>query len=260
MRWESEGLMPREQVSNEAYSAVGLENRSGDAVAIYERVETRLRERLAALEALLAKKDEALRRQELLTQECNHRLLNNLQMILSLLSLQRSKEATPEGAASLAMAASRIGAIARLHWHLHSVDRMPTVPFKQYLDAICRDHSTMSMSADKPNRAIDVDGADISLATSSGIPLGLIANELVTNAIKHGEGRITVTLAEHPETSGYSLSVANEGPALPEDFDPGACEGLGMTLISRLTAQIGGELRIDRGETIGPRLTVFFPG
>jgi two-component sensor histidine kinase len=250
--------MPRAQISiDEAYFAAGPEDRGGDA--IYERVEARLRGQLAAAEALLARKDEELRRQEILTQECNHRLLNNLQMIVSMLSLQSSKETTPEGVASLAMAASRVGAIARLHRHLHSMDRTPTVQFKQYLDAICRDHSLMSVSVDKPNRTIEVGGAEISLSTGIGIPLGLIANELVTNALKHGQGRITVTLAEHPDTPGYSLSVGNEGPALPEDFDPAACEGLGMMLVLRLAAQIGGELRIDRGEATGSRFTVFFP-
>jgi two-component sensor histidine kinase len=253
--------MPSEDRSlNEAYLAAGVENRGAPSIAVYERVEARLRERLAAAEALLANKDEEIRRQEILTEECNHRLLNNLQMIGSLLSLQSSKEATPESAASLAVAARRVGAIARLHRHLHSVDRTPTVHFKQYLDALCRDHSTMSLSADQPHRTIAVGGVEISLPTSTGIPLGLIANELVTNSIKHGEGRITVTLGEHPETTGYSLSVGNEGPALPEGFDPAACEGLGMTLISRLTAQIGGELRIDRGKAAGTCWTVLFPG
>ena len=253
--------MPREHVStSEACRPAGIERRDPRSTASFERVEARLRDRLAAAEALLARKDEEIRRQQILTQECNHRLLNNLQMIVSLLSLQSRKEVTPEGAASLAVAASRVGAIARLHRDLHSMDGTPAVPFKQYLEAICRDHSAMSMSADQPNRTIAVDGVEVSLPTGTGIPLGLIANELVTNAIKHGEGRITVTLAGHPETSGYSLSVGNEGPALPEDFDPTACEGLGMVLVSRLTAQIGGELQIDRGEAAGARFTVLFPG
>jgi two-component sensor histidine kinase len=258
-RWESEGAMPREHVPlSEAYLAAGFDDRGARETASYERSASQLRKSLAAAEALVAQKEEQLRHQEFLTQECNHRLLNNLQIIVSLLSLQSSKEATAEGAKSLAVAASRVGAIARLHRHLHSMDGTPTVQFKKYLDGLCRDLSTMSMSPDQPNRTIAVDGVEISLPTDVGIPLGLIANELVTNAIKHGEGRITATLAEHPET-GYALSVANEGPALPHGFDPAACEGLGMTLVSRLAAQIGGELRIDRDGATGTKFTVFFP-
>ena len=206
----------------------------------------------------MAKKDEEIRRQAILTQECNHRLLNNLQMIESLLTLQSGKEANDEAAAGLAVAARRVGAIARLHQHLHSMESTPTVQFKQYLEELCQDHSLMSLSADRPNRTITVDGVEMDLPTGIDIPLGLIANELVTNAIKHGEGRITVMLAEHAPTS-YALSVRSDGPALPEDFDPSACKGVGMMLISRLAAQIGGELRIDRGEATGTCFTVVFP-
>lgn len=251
--------MPRENVSlNEAYLAAGFEERGPHSIAAYERVEARLRERLAAAEALLARKDEEIRRQEMLTQECNHRLLNNLQMIVSLLSLQSGNEANAEAAAGLAVAARRVGAIARLHRHLHSIDRTPTVHFKPYLEELCRDHSLMSLSADRANRSIALDGVEVKLPTRTGISLGLIANELLTNAIKHGDGRIAVTLAE--SGTGYSLSVASEGPALPEDFDPSACDGIGMMLVLRLAAQIGGELRIDRGDASGARFTVLFPG
>ena len=55
-----------------------------------------------------------------------------------------------------------------------------------------------------------------------------------------------MTLA--PSGKGHALSGCNDGAALPEGFDPTACQGLGMSLVSALSAQIGGELRIDRGE------------
>jgi two-component sensor histidine kinase len=78
-----------------------------------------------------------------------------------------------------------------------------------------------------------------------------------TNAIKHGSGRITVTLA--PSGKGHALSVSNDGAELPEGFDPTASKGLGMTLVSSLVRQIGGELRIDRGdEGDCTRFTVLF--
>ena len=104
----------------------------------------------------------------------------------------------------------------------------------------------MSMSEERPDQLIAVEAIELSLPTTIGIPLSLIVNELVTNAIKHGRGRITVTLA--PSGKGHALSVSNDGSDLPEGFDPAACKGLGMTLVSSLVAQIGGELRIDRGD------------
>lgn len=242
-----------------------LESRERHSIASYERelaehrgAEIRLRQALARSEALLRQKDDAIRRQEILTQECHHRLLNNLQMIAGLLSLQSRKEANAEAALRLSVAANRVQSIARLHQHLHSMDETPTVAFKPYLDELCRDHSTMSMSDEHPDRLIVVEAIELSLPTTKGIPLSLIVNELVTNAVKHGSGPITVKL-EAQSGKGYALSVRNDGSVLPEGFDPTACEGLGMTLISALATQIGGELQIDRGDNDDcTRFTVLF--
>jgi len=96
------------------------------------------------------------------------------------------------------------------------------------------------------------------LPAVTAIPLGFIANELITNATKYGTVRITVRLEPNPE-KGYALSVVNEGPALPEAFDPAAGKGLGMRIIRSLLEQIGGELRIGRGtRNQGTRFTVLF--
>jgi two-component sensor histidine kinase len=232
---------------------LGVESVERRTVAIYERelaahkaTESELRKALARDQVLLRQKDDSIRQQKMLTEECHHRLLNNLQMIVALLSLQSQKEANAETASRLTIAADRVRAIAGLHHHLHSMDGKPTVDFKPYLDLLCSDHSTMSMSDERPDQAIAVDAIEVSLPTTIGIPLSLIVNELITNAIKHGRGRITVTLAHSGK--GHALSVSNGGSDLPEDFDPTACKGLGMTLVSSLATQIGGELRIDRGE------------
>jgi two-component sensor histidine kinase len=258
-------------------------------LAAHRSMEIELRRALADDAVLLRQKDELLHRQQLLTAECDHRLLNNLQMIVALLSLQSQREGNRDVAARLAVAATRVQAIAGLHLHLHSMDGTPTVEFKPYLERLCRDHSTMSMSEQRPDQAIAVEAVELLLPTTIGMPLGLIVNELVTNAIKHGSGRITVTLApvaqgdapsangiaanghdakgDAPEghaanghaQKGHALSVCNGGCTLPAGFDPAACEGLGMTLVSSLVAQIGGELRIDRGEANDcTRFTVLF--
>jgi two-component system, sensor histidine kinase PdtaS len=247
--------MPREHATpGEVSLSARFQSQELRTVASYERelaaarvTESQLRALLAQDQVLLGQKDELIRRQEVLNQECHHRLLNNLQMIVSLLSLQSRRETNIETATRLSVAANRVGAIGRLHRHLHSMDSTETVEFKKYLDELCRDHSTMSMSEERPTQDITVEGVEMSLPTVTGIPLGLIANELVTNAIKHGEGRITVKLETHVR-NGYALSVCNKGPALPAGFDPAACDGLGMSLISSFVRQIGGELRIDRGD------------
>jgi two-component sensor histidine kinase len=178
-------------------------------------------------------------------------------MIVSLLSLQGRASENAEVASQLAAAADRIATIGRIHRRLHSWDGVQTFALKQYIEDLCRDFSMM-LSSDRPERVIVVKGIEVELPAVTAIPLGFIANELITNATKYGAGRITVRL-EANRAKGYALSVANEGPALLEAFDPAAGKGLGMRIIRSLVKQIGGELRIGRGDRDqGTRFTVLF--
>lgn len=235
-------------------------------VASYERelsehkaTESRLREDLARQEVLLHQRDELIRQQGVLSVEADHRLLNGLQMIVSLLSLQSREEANVDAASHLSVAANRVATIARIHRRLHSIDGTQAVPFKRYLDDLCGEYSRMLASESRLDPAIGVEGIEITLPTFTAVPLSLIVNELITNAVKHGKGRITVSLEPDP-VKGCALSVFNEGSVLPEGFDPAACKGLGMRIIAALVEQIGGELRTDHGDNSdGTRFTVLFP-
>ena len=116
----------------------------------------------------------------------------------------------------------------------------------------------MLSSEDHPERVILVEGIELMLPAVTAVPLGFIANELITNAAKYGKGRITVSLEPNP-AKGYALSVANDGPALLEGFDPAACKGLGMRIVRSLVERISGELQICRGDmSQGTRFTVLF--
>jgi len=242
-----------------------FETAEGRTAASYERelarhrgTEIRLREALAREQALLRQKDELIQQQEVLSREADHRLLNGLQMIVSLLSLQSRASANPEAASQLAAAAVRVATIERVHRRLHYLDGVQTVAFKQYLDDLCRDFSPMLSSQERPERVITVEGIEIRLPAATAIPLSFIVNELITNAVKYGKGRITVRLEPDPG-KGYALSVSNDGPALPEGFDPAASKGLGMKIIRAFIERIGGELRIARGDkNQGTRFTVLF--
>ncbi len=241
-----------------------FENRERDTIANYKReltrhrrMETGLRAALARDEALLCQKDELIQQQAVFSQESDHRLLNGLQMIVSLLSLQSRASTNAEVASQLAAAADRIATIGRIHHRLHSSDGVQTFALKLYLEDLCRDFSTM-LSLKRPERIIAVEGIDIELPAATAIPLGFIANELITNAAKYGAGRITVGLEPDPE-KGYAMSVADDGPGLPEGFDPAVSKKLGMRIIQSLVKQIGGELRFGRGDrNQGTQFTVLF--
>ena len=220
----------------------------------HRRTEIRLREALAREEALLHHKDELIQQLEVLSRESDHRLLNGLQMIGSLLSLQSRASANAEAASQLATAADRVATVGRVHRRLHSIDGVQTVAFKRYLEDLCCDYSTML----SPDQVMVVEGIEIKLLTATAIPLSFIANELITNAAKYGEGRITVGLEAIPG-SGYALSVSNEGPVLPEGFLPATSKGLGMPIVRSLVESIGGDLRIGRGDNNqGARIAVLF--
>ena len=198
-----------------------------------------------------------IQQQAVLSQESDHRLLNGLQMIVSLLSLQSRASENAEVASQLAAAADRIATIGRIHQRLHSLDGVQTFAIKQYLEDLCRDFSMM-LSSECPERVIVVEGIEIELPAVTAIPLGFIANELITNAAKYGTGRITVSLESNPG-KGLRAVGSNDGQGLPEGFDPAASKGLGMRIIRSLVERIGGELRIGQGDrNQGTRFTVLF--
>jgi two-component sensor histidine kinase len=223
----------------------------------YKAMERRLRDALAEREARLRQKDELIRRQELSKRESDHRLLNDLQMTISLLSLQSRAATNAEAASQLAVAANRVAMIARIHHRLNSYQGVQTIAFKKFLEDFGLDFSAMVSSHERPEQVV-VEGIEINLPVATAIPLGFIASELITNAAKYGKSRIAIRLEPDPEY-GYALSVANDGPALPEGFDPGASAGLGMRIIQSFVRQIGGALRSGRGDDgEGARFTVRF--
>jgi two-component system, sensor histidine kinase PdtaS len=252
--------LPRNADSPPVIKVERLEHRTVESfereLITRRRTEIRLREALAREQALLHQKDELIRQMVVLHQESDHRLLNGAQMIVSLLTLQGRASKNAEVASQLAAAADRVATMCRIHRHLHSFDGVRTIAIKEYLEELCRDFSKM-LSLGSPDRVIAMEGIEINLAADTAIPLGFIANELLTNAAKYGTGRITLSLES--DEKGYLLSVFNEGPALPREFDPAGCKGLGMKIIRSFVEQIGGELRIDRGDSNeGTRFTVRF--
>jgi two-component sensor histidine kinase len=218
-----------------------------------------LRLALADSEARLRQKDEFIQRQELLSKESDHRLMNDLQMIISLLSLQSRGSTNAEAAAQLAIAANRVSMIARIHHRLHCHDGVQAIAFLKFLEDFGHDFSAMLGSDECPDQVV-VDGVGVNLPAAIAIPLGFIVSELVTNAAKYGSGRIFIGLRPNPEY-GYALSISNDGPDLPEGFDLDGGKGLGMKIIRSFAKQIGGELRAGRADDgHGARFTVLFSG
>lgn len=200
-----------------------------------------------------------IQQQDVQSKESNHRLLNGLQMIASVLSLQSRTCQDAETSSQLAVAANRVAMIERVHRRLHCFDGADTIPFKRFLGDLCRDFSMMVSSDEQPERAVAVNAADVELPTTKGIPLGFIVSELLMNAAKYGQGDILVELGLDG-SHGYYMSVSNGGVGLPCEFNPGASKGLGMKIIKSFVQRIGGTLEFGQPETgMGARFTVRFP-
>jgi two-component sensor histidine kinase len=234
-------------------SAVGPNARKE---VLQEALIAELRSAHAREAAWLGEKSELLRRQDMLAQEFEHRLVNSLQIIVSLLSLQ-SRTAGPEAAAQLTVAANRVASLGRVHHRLHLLDHQESVQFKKYLCGLCEDLSDLLFQGEAASPIV-VEGAEIDIPTKFAIPLGFVVNEMITNAAKYAEGNIIVRLETDP-TRGHSLSVSDDGPGLPAEFDPARSKGLGMKIINSLIKQIDGKLQITAGASgRGTRCTVTF--
>lgn len=218
--------------------------------------EVQLREALAREQVLLDQKDELIRHKDLMSHESDHRLMNCLQMVGSLLSLQSREAQNAKAAEQLKIAANRVATIGSVHRRLHAFDHVGSVELKQYLENLCQDMKGILPAQGAEHLAVE--GIALEVPTSIGIPLGYIVSELVTNSAKHANSKITANLGVSPG-NGYELSVFDDGPGLPEGFDPKKSKGLGMKIVSSLVRQIDGQLLFGRNHLgRGARFTVLF--
>jgi two-component sensor histidine kinase len=192
----------------------------------------------------------ALTERDLLAREADHRVANGLQLLHSAIILQAKEEAEPSSRDALQAAARRVEAVARAHRHLHTSPQRckgGAVPdAAAYLTALLKDLGPRSGTPDHTPEAVarpvvlDAKPGAAEAVPAGLLPrLGLIAAELVANALKHGAGRVLVELqpAAAGHGSGVMLAVSDEGPGFPQDFHPEAAgrKGLGMRLVTALS-------------------------
>jgi two-component sensor histidine kinase len=222
------------------------------------------KEEIAILQALGAQAAFAVEHAKLMVksaiiQEMHHRVKNNLQQIASLVRLQShySNYSTVEQAMSDTL--SRILAIAAVH-ELLSRDDLDTVSVKKVAEQILS-ATKQSVIAPGKNVRTEVLGTDIRLPLNHATTLALVINELVQNAVEHGfreldNGRIRVTLDETPDT--VTLTVLNDGHALPEGFEPGNSRSLGLKIVTDLVrGALNGSFTLENRN--GILATVVFP-
>ncbi|PWC49991.1 histidine kinase [Azospirillum sp. TSA6c] len=198
---------------------------------------TEIKSMEAALRKLVGQKSTLLR-------EVNHRVKNSLQLVSSLLTLQTLSLPDEGVRVHFQDARSRIEAIARVHNRLYQADQFQTIEFGTYLNELCEDLGRASGGDSMCDIVVRSDVIDLPIDHAA--PLGLIANELITNAVKHrGNGAARVTVTFRREDEKLALTVSDRGPGLPSNFDIRKSRSLGMRLISSLAGQIRASVDID---------------
>jgi two-component sensor histidine kinase/PAS domain-containing protein len=187
----------------------------------------------------------ALARNENLIREVHHRVKNNLQMLCDLLYLQAEGTSSPEAETALRDAHGRIYAIARLHEQLYQALEGGQVQLSAYLGRLVAGFedvypdATISLDAPEAELAFDVDRA---------IHVGLIVNELLTNAVKHAtphraDARIDVRV--HRLGDQLELQVRDNGPGLPSDFNLEQAKGFGLRIVHILARRLNASVKVE---------------
>ena len=188
----------------------------------------------------------SLREKEVLLREVHHRVKNNLQVILSLVSLQADKFTNDEDRALMHETERRIQSMAQLYEMLYQTGDFLSINLKVYLSCII-DELVAAFHTVPDQILIDnrIDNLRVSLELA--LPLGLIVNELVSNSLKHAftsthTGSISVALLR--DENAIILTVQDNGCGLPPDFDIDTATSLGFILVQSLVRQVVGSLSV----------------
>lgn len=195
----------------------------------------------------------ALREKELLLEEVHHRVKNNLQVIHSLLDLQVLKITDPDVVTMLRDSQNRIRSMSMIHQTLYQSHDFAQVDFQRFLGELLPNLMD-SYGMVSGHVAIEVSANNIMLPINEAIPCGLIVNELVSNALKHGfpeRRRGTIRVMFGQQTNGeLELAISNDGVDIPQEQNLERSGSLGLQLVQLLTRQLRGKLEIRRSNPI----------
>jgi two-component sensor histidine kinase/HAMP domain-containing protein len=188
---------------------------------------------------------QSLVEKETMLKEIHHRVKNNMQIISSLLQMQKEQIQDPQVHALMLESESRIRAMALVHEKLYQTENLAHVDLGDYIDSLSR-YLLQTYSKVKVDLHLHLEPLMIPL--DKAIPFGLILNELITNTLKHAflsgqSGQIDITLKQDGANASF-LRVADNGKGLPADFDWTRTTSLGMQLLAGLAQQIGAKVTV----------------
>ena len=240
---------------------VARRREAGDLTAQFPRLRsaTELGQLSGALRAMSLRIDELFAQKEFLLRELQHRVMNSLQILSSLLGMQGREAADPAARAELARARERVMAMSAVYKYLYGAEVSEKVDFGELLRAICAE-SEKSFSGE--NRTITCESIPLIVAGGQAASLAVLVNELITNALKHAyangqAGPILVRLLRN-EDGAVELRVADRGGGFSGDIDLAHPTSLGLKVIVSTARQFGGTVSFVRLDP-GTEFVVRFP-
>lgn len=214
----------------------------GMAAFLIYRIKTKSNEAISAKNELLSK---SLSEREALLKEIHHRVKNNLQIIASLLYLQSDESENQDVRRLLEEGQGRVRSMALIHQKLYENEDLKHIPFDDYLKELIGEIK-LSFGDLAKNIELEVEAKDVFFDVDTAVPLGLIINELSTNAFKYayakrvGGGVFKVKL--HKKEGAYHLTVSDNGSGIPDEvLNATQSTSLGLKLTKMLSDQLEGE-------------------
>ena len=214
------------------------------------RLKQKHQEKLTLLQEEINNRDLLLKKviseKEWLLQEIHHRVKNNLQIVISLLNTQSAYLHNEDALDAIRKSQQRMYAISLIHQKLYQSDNLAEIDMKWYIKELV---DYMKDCYGTGHRILFVLKSDnIRLDVAQAVPLGLILNEGITNAIKHAfpedhKGMVEISF-NHILDNNCKLRIKDNGIGLPLEFEAEARDSLGMNLINGLTEQLNGEIHM----------------
>lgn len=201
-----------------------------------------------------------LEEKEWLLREIHHRVKNNLQIVMSLLNTQSAYLESGAALSAIRHSQHRIHSISLIHQKLYQSKNVALIDMPAYIRELVE---YLQDSFDTGNRLhFDLQIEPIELDVTQAVPLGLILNEAISNAIKYafpGQRQGTVAISmQQAEAGPVHLAITDDGPGLPAGFDLNNSNSLGMSLMKGLSKQLGGTFGLEQDK--GLAIKIIFAG
>ncbi|OPY39318.1 MAG: Bacterioopsin transcriptional activator [Methanoregula sp. PtaU1.Bin051] len=201
----------------------------------------------------------SLQEKEIMLKEIHHRVKNNMQVISSLLSLQAKRVKDENVQEIMRESMTRVRSIALVHEKLYQSPNLSSIDYEEYINKMAG-YLFQSYNVDPDLIRVTVDAKNILFTIEQAVPVSLILNELLSNALKYAfpQGRTgEIHINIHREGDNYIFIVADNGVGLPEDINLIKSKTLGLQLVDTLVKQIQGTLEVERSN--GAVFRIRFP-